>query len=74
MPVKKTLELDERVIKILKEEFADYGKYLPTLQDKRMYERKIGEYIERTKARLREEGMRDGRGIDDIAAGGNGAN
>ena len=74
MPSKKTLELDERVIKILKEEFADFGKYLPTLQDKKMYERKIGEYIERTKARLKEEGLRDGRGTDDLTIGFDGTN
>lgn len=67
MPAKKTLEIDERIIKVLKEEFLDFEKYLPSPQDRKMYERKIGEYIDRMKARLKEDAL-DGRGIDDITA------
>lgn len=60
---KKAVELDERVRSIVDEEFADFGKYLPTPQDKQMYERKRKEYWDKAIARIREE-LNDGRADD----------
>ena len=68
---KPTVEIDERIIKVLKEELSDFEKYLPSPQDRKMYERKITEYLDRTRARLREETQNDGRGIDDLPVGAN---
>ena len=63
---KKPLELDARVQGIIDSEFADFGKYLPTPQDKQMYERKRKEYWSKIAARLKED-MTDGRAADDTA-------
>ena len=63
---KKPLELDARVQAIIDSEFADFGKYLPTPQDKQMYERKRKEYWSKIAARLKED-MSDGRTADDTA-------
>ena len=61
---KKLVELDARVRAIVDEEFADFGKYLPTPQDKQMYERKRKEYWSKVSARIKEE-LNDGRTVDD---------
>ena len=65
---RKPVELDARVQAIIEEEFADFGKYLPTPQDKQMYNRKRKEYWDRVSARIREE-LNDGR-ADDTGTGG----
>ena len=39
MATKKGLELDVRIEAIVKEEYADFEKYLPSLQDRMMYRR-----------------------------------
>lgn len=69
MAVKKTLELDARVKQIIEEEFTNFEKYLPTLQDKRMYQRKRKEYWERVSARIKESNENNGR-TDDTAING----
>ncbi|MBR1438514.1 MAG: hypothetical protein IJ587_08250 [Synergistaceae bacterium] len=68
MAVKKTLELDARVQKIIDEEFSDFEKYMPTQQDVRVYQRKRKEYWEKVNARIREENA-NGR-ADDPAVNG----
>ena len=50
----KDLELDARVKQIVDEEFTDFEKYMPTLQDVRMYQRKRKEYWENTNTRVNE--------------------
>ena len=57
---KKTFELDTRIESIVREEYAEFEKYLPTTQDKAMYRRKQKEYWDKINARLR-EGVIDGR-------------
>ena len=57
---KKTFELDTRIESIVREEYAEFEKYLPTPQDKAMYRRKQKEYCDKINARLR-EGVIDGR-------------
>lgn len=59
--VKKGLELDVRVQRIIDEEFIDFEKYLPTPQDRKMYERKRKEYWDKITARLKEEVAESGR-------------
>ncbi len=58
--VKKTIELDTRIESIVREEYADFENYLPTVQDRAMYRRKQKEYWDKINARLR-EGAVDGR-------------
>ncbi len=60
MAVKRGLELETRVEKIIDEEFADFEKYLPCVQDVSMYRRKRHEYWDKVRARLKEEVI-DGR-------------
>ena len=66
---KKPVELDARIQGIIDEEFADFLKYLPTLQDKKMYDRKRKEYWSKIAARIKEE-LSDGR-TDDTAGNNN---
>ena len=63
MASKKNFELDARVIQIIDEEFAEYEKYLPTIQDIAQYRRKRREYWTKVNARIREE-LNDGRTDD----------
>lgn len=64
MAVKK-LELDVRVQQIIDEEFAEFEKYLPSIQDIAMYRRKRKEYWNKVNARIREElNNNDGRTDD----------
>lgn len=67
MATKRVLELDERVRQMIDDEFADYERYLPTIQDKAQYQRKRKEYWDKITARLK-EGYTDGR-TDDPTAG-----
>lgn len=69
MAVKKALELDARVKQIIDEEFADFEKYMPTLQDTRMYQRKRKEYWEKVSARIKESNENNGRTDDTVANG-----
>lgn len=61
MATKKPLELDARLQKLIDDEFAEFEKYLPTLQDVNVYRRKRKEYWERINARITEEGLLNGR-------------
>ena len=63
MANKKNFELDARVIQIIDEEFAEYERYLPTIQDVAQYRRKRKEYWTKINARIREE-LNDGRTDD----------
>ena len=64
MASKKALELDERLRKLIDEEFARYEKYLPSIQDVQQYQRKRKEYWENISARLKEEALINGRADD----------
>lgn len=70
MANKKAVELDPRIQKIIDEEFMDFAKYLPTLQDRKMYDRKRKEYWEKVSARIKEE-LNDGRADDGSISGSN---
>ena len=48
------LEFFERLKRISDEEFSDFEKYMPTLQDVRMYQRKRKEYWEKVSAKVNE--------------------
>ena len=67
MASKKALELDERLRKLIDEEFARYEKYLPSIQDVQQYQRKRKEYWENISARLKEEALMNGRTDDNPA-------
>ena len=71
MATRKITELDPRVKAIIDEEFADFEKFLPSLQDIKVYERKRKEYWDKIAARLKEETISDGRADDNTAAGTN---
>ena len=58
--IKKVMELDVRIQKIIDEEFADFEKYLPSVQDRKMYARKRKEYWDKITVRIKEE-LPDGR-------------
>lgn len=64
MASKKALELDERLRKLIDDEFARYEKYLPSIQDVQQYQRKRKEYWENISARLKEEALMNGRADD----------
>ena len=64
MANKKALELDERLRKLIDDEFARYEKYLPSIQDVQQYQRKRKEYWENISARLKEEALMNGRADD----------
>ena len=64
MASKKALELDERVRKLIDDEFAEYEKYLPSIQDVHQYRRKRKEYWDNISARLKEEAIINGRADD----------
>lgn len=68
MASKKALELDERVRKLIDEEFSDYEKYLPCVQDIAQYRRKRKEYWDNISARIKEEAAINGR-ADDSSTG-----
>ena len=68
LAVKKGLELDAKVQQIIDEEFSDFEKYMPTLQDVRMYQRKRKEYWENISARIKESSENNGR-TDETVAG-----
>ena len=55
MATKRGLELDERVRQIIDEEFADYERYLPNIQDVAQYRRKRKEYWDKVSARIKED-------------------
>ncbi len=57
----KNLELDARVEHIIDETFSDFEKYMPTLQDVRMFQRKRREYWESIRARINKENNTNGR-------------
>ena len=66
MAVKK-LELDVRVKQIIDEEFSEFEKYIPSIQDIAMYRRKRKEYWDKVNARIREElNNNDGRTDDAV--------
>ena len=65
----ESLELDAKVKQIIDEEFSDFEKYMPTLQDIRMYQRKRKEYWENVSKRISEESAINGR--TDETAGNN---
>ena len=67
MASKKALELDERLRKLIDDEFARYEKYLPSIQDVQQYQRKRKEYWENISARLKEEALMNGRTDDNPA-------
>ena len=69
MSAKKNLELYARVKQIIDEEFADFEKYMPTIQDVRMYQRKRVEYWENVFARIKESNE-NGRTAEDTAVNG----
>ena len=64
MASKKALELDERLRKLIDDEFAEFEKYLPGIQDVNVYRRKRKEYWENISARLKEEAAINGRTDD----------
>ena len=64
MATKKALELDERVRKLIDDEFSEYEKYLPSIQDVHQYRRKRKEYWDNISARLKEEALMNGRSDD----------
>ena len=64
MASKKALELDERVRTLIDEEFSEYEKYLPSIQDIYQYRRKRKEYWDNISARLKEEALINGRTDD----------
>lgn len=65
----KDLDLDARVKQIIDEEFSDFEKYMPTLQDVRMFQRKRNEYWENVSARIKE--INDNNGRAEQTAGSN---
>ena len=65
----KGLELDARVKQIIDEEFSEFEKYMPSLQDIRMYQRKRKEYWENVSARIKE--INDNNGRAEQTAGSN---
>ena len=67
MASKRGLELDERVRQMIDDEFADYERYLPNVQDIAQYRRKRKEYWEKISAKVKED-MSNGR-TDDSTAG-----
>ena len=67
MASKKALELDERVRKLIDDEFAEYEKYLPSIQDIHQYRRKRKEYWDNISARLKEDALINGRTDDNTA-------
>ncbi len=70
MATKKITDIDPRLKAIIDEEFADFEKFLPSIQDVKVYQRKRKEYWDKIAARLKEEIISDGR-ADDITAGTN---
>lgn len=64
MASKKVLELDERVRKLIDDEFSEYEKYLPSIQDVAQYQRKRKEYWDNISARLKEDALINGRADD----------
>ncbi len=66
MPIKKGYEIDERAWNIILDEFGDFAKYLPTIQDQKVFQRKLKEYKDKATVRVREE-LSNGR-ADDSAA------
>ena len=55
MANKKGYEIDERAWEIIKKNVLDLGKYFPTPQDIKMYERQATATFEKTKAEIREK-------------------
>ena len=68
MATKKALELDERVRKLIDDEFSEYEKYLPSIQDRAQYQRKRKEYWDNIIARLKEDALINGRTDDSNTA------
>ncbi len=58
---KKGYEIDERAWDIIKKNVFDLGKYFPTPQDIKMFERKAAETLEKTKVEIKEKVLVDGR-------------
>lgn len=63
----KGLELDARVKQIIDEEFSEFEKYMPSLQDIRMYQRKRKEYWENVSKRISEESANTNGRTDETA-------
>ena len=58
---KKGYEIDERAWDLIKKNVMDLGKYFPTPQDVKMFERKAAEILEKTKVEIKEKVLVDGR-------------
>ena len=59
MATKKGYEIDERAWDIIKKNVLDLGKYFPTPQDIKMYERQATAALEKTKVEIREKILKD---------------
>ena len=70
MANKKGYEIDERAWAIIMDEFSDFDKYLPTVQDQKVRARKFSEYKDKATVRIREEIIINGRS-DNTATDGN---
>ena len=55
MATKKGYEIDERAWDIIKKNVLDLGKYFPTPQDIKMFERQATAALEKTKAEIKEK-------------------
>ena len=64
---KKGYEIDERAWEIIKKNILELSIYFPTPQDRKMYERKAVEALEKTKVEIKEKVLIDGRTADTTA-------
>jgi len=61
MANKKGYEIDERAWDLIKKSVLELGKYFPTPQDIKMFERKATTALEKLKAEIREKVLVDER-------------
>ena len=66
--VKKGYEIDERAWELIKSGVLSLGKYFPTPQDQKMYERKVIELFEKLRVDVKEKVLINGRADDTATA------
>lgn len=60
MATVKKNTFEEKLERVIKETFSDFIQYLPTIQDKKLYQRRMTDYIKIIIKRMTEENADNG--------------
>ncbi len=67
MATVKKNTFEEKLERVIKETFSDFIQYLPTIQDKKLYQRRMTDYIKIIIKRMTEENADNGNARADAS-------